>query len=157
MVTSSSPSVPSLSPPMSPPPPNYEPLSYVFYFRNVLTNCIFKLCPHNFRTVLPSYFSCLYNFFSSSCSSPYVRDNSQIFSGLLPAHSFLRTRHPLQIALSPLKISNALCPLPLWHCFFSTDSTTISSHAIPWFLVVKCPPHFSYYCFHTPHNKYSYP
>ncbi len=72
------------------------------------------------------------------------------FSGLLPAHFFLRARHPLQVALSTLNMSNTLCLLHLQHCFFSTSSTTISPHAIPCFLVVKCPPHTL-----SPHYKYS--
>ena len=75
------------------------------------------------------------------CSSPYFRDNFLTFSGLLPAHFFLWARHPLQVALSPLNIPSTLCPLHLQHCFFSTFSMTISPHAIPCFLVDKCPPH----------------
>ena len=61
---------------------------------------------------------------------PYFRDNSLTFSGLLFAHVFLWARHPLQVALSPLNISNTLCPLHFQHCFFSTSSTTISPQAI---------------------------
>ena len=53
---------------------------------------------------------------------------------------FLWERHPLQVALSPLNISNPFCPLHFQHCFFSTSSTTISTYAIPCFLVCKCFP-----------------
>lgn len=113
---------------------NFAPTSFVLCCLPTILDCIPSFLPHVLHM---------------SVTTP------KLFLGYYLAHSFLR--HPLQVALSPVKISNALCPLPLWHCFFSISSTTISPHAIPCFLVVKCPPaDVSHYCNRAPHNKYSY-
>lgn len=122
-------------------------MSYPIAFLKFAPTTFVPCCPPVILNCIPSF---LPHVPHMSVTTP------KLFLGYYLAHSFLR--HPLQVALSSLKISNALCHLPLWHCFFSISSTTISPHAIPCFLVVKCPPtHVSYYCIHTPHNKYSYP
>ncbi len=116
------PLAPSPSPPISHPPPPFTTPSLCF----LVLKCLNQLHFLTSHVSLPLY-SWLYAFFSSLCS-PDLCDNSLTFAGLLPAHFFLWARHPLQVALSPLNISNTWCPLHLQHCFLSTCSTTIELH-----------------------------
>ena len=135
---------PSPPPSISPPPLSFSTPSLCFLVSKCLNQLHFLTL--HLQTSHSTYTSLLLNswlyaFFSSLCSSLYFRDNSLTFSGLLSAHFFLRARHPLQVALSPLNISNALCPLHFQHCFFSTSSTTISPQATLCFRVFKCSFH----------------
>ena len=146
MVSSTS---PSPWPPISPPQPPFSTTSPCF----LIPKCLNQLHFTTFALYFPPIVFLIVSFFSSLCSSPYFRDNSLTnVCGLLPAHFFLWARHPLQVALSPLNISNTLCPLHFQHCF-STSSTTISPHAIPCFLVVKCPPHPLFWILHSHTSK----
>ena len=115
----------SPSPPISPPPHPFPTLSPCFLVARSLDQLHFLTLnlQLSHSTSLQLY-SWLYAFFSSLCSSPYFRDNSLTFSGLLPDLFFIWARHPLQVALSPPNISNTLCPLLPQHCFFPTPSST---------------------------------
>ena len=54
---------------------------------------------------------------------------------------FLMSKASITSSIISPKHSQHLMPLHLQHCFFSTFFITISPHAIPCFLVVKCSPH----------------
>ena len=128
-------------PPIFPSPP---PRSTPFLCFSVLT-CLahlffFTLHSHTSQCTSIWLYTFFFSLISSLCSAWYVCHNSLTFSGLFPAHFSLWARQPLHVALFPLNMSNPLCPLHLQHCFFPTSSTTISPHAIPCFVVLKCFP-----------------
>ncbi len=109
--------------------------------------CLNMSCPFDFLHLAPAHLTIHLNliirFLFSSNRIPIFRMiyNFAIaftLSVLFLAPFSLPARHPLQVALFPLNISNPLCSLHLQHCFFSTSSTTTSQHAIPCFLVCTC-------------------
>ena len=113
--------------------------------------CLNMPCPFVFLHLVPAHLRIHLNLIihflchisrhykcASIFSSWYFCHNSSTLSVLFPAHCSLWARHNLQVASSRLNISNPLRPLHLQHWFFSTLFTTISPHAIPYFLVCKC-------------------
>ena len=84
----------------------------------------------------------------------FPRQLPKIFWILICPFFFLWARHTLQVAFSPLNISNTLCPPHLQHCFFSTSSTTISPQTIPCFVVFKCSPQLLFLILHSHTSQY---
>ena len=141
---------PSASTSISPPPLPFSTPSLCFLVSTCLNQLHFlTLHLHASHSTSLWLYSWLYTLFSSLCSSPYFRDNSLTFSGLFSAHFFLWARHTLQVAFSPLNISNTLCPPHLQHCFFSTSSTTILPEVLPCFVVFKCFPQLLFLILHS--------
>ena len=135
------PFAPPTSPPTFPSPPPPSTPNICFLVLTCLAHLLFlTLHPHTAQCTSSWLYTFFFSFISSLCSAWYFCHNSLTCSALFPAHFSLWARHPLQVAFSPLNISNPLCPLHFQHCFFSTSSTTISPHAIPCFVVFKCFP-----------------
>ena len=128
MVSSDHPLPPPYYPPTFSSPPPLSTLFLCFSVLRCLAHFFFlTLHAHTHTHTSQSTSILLHTFFFInllSVVSMIICHNSFTFSGLFPAHFSLWARHPLQVALSSLNISNPLCSLHFQHCFFSTSSTT---------------------------------